>query len=428
MQEPTICFGVDVHQDELVVRAIDKTSGQEVGPLMRMRNNRLGADQLVDWLCQMASQSEGGPARLEGGLEATGILWLPVYTYLMSQASLQAFHFHLTVFNPKLISDWKQGIHLAPDKDDPHDAKGIAQRVRYGSLPAGYVPTDFWQGVRRLTRYRLHLSRELNREQNRFANHVYLKISDWHRVKPFSDLQGATSAALLTQYSRQDLAAFSTSQLAEVVDRLGRHAFADPDAVARQVQQALSQSYPVSAELEEAVTLALKAQYDHIRDLEKRLASLDKQIAHLTESVPNPLRSIKGIGPVLSAGILAEIADIRRFPDQAALAKYAGLFWRRHASGHFEAEDRRLAKVGNPYLRYYLGLGANELRRYNPEYQAYYRRKYEESSKHKHKRALTFASRKLVRLVYALLTKNVDFVARPAAHSEQEVQDLSWAA
>lgn len=64
-----------------------------------------------------------------------------------------------------------------------------------------------------------------------------------------------------------------------------------------------------------------------------------------------------------------------------------------------------MTKTGVKYLRYYLIEAANSVRRYAPEYKAYYRKKYNESSTHKHKRALAFTARKLIRLIYALLSK-----------------------
>ncbi|WP_353797144.1 IS110 family transposase [Thermococcus sp.] len=42
------------------------------------------------------------------------------------------------------------------------------------------------------------------------------------------------------------------------------------------------------------------------------------------------LTTIHGIGDVLAAGIIAEIGDIKRFNNEAALAKYAGLIWNKY--------------------------------------------------------------------------------------------------
>ncbi|GAW92251.1 ISChy1, transposase [Calderihabitans maritimus] len=45
------------------------------------------------------------------------------------------------------------------------------------------------------------------------------------------------------------------------------------------------------------------------------------------------------------------------------------------------------------------------MRVHNEEYKAYYQKKYHEVTKHQHKRALVLTARKLVRLVFALLSK-----------------------
>lgn len=103
---------------------------------------------------------------------------------------------------------------------------------------------------------------------------------------------------------------------------------------------------------------------------------------------------------------LAEIGDIRRFPNDSALAKYVGLTWRTHQSGEFTADDTPLTKTGNIYLRYYFVQAANSVRRLEPEYQQFYARKYRESTTQHHRRALVLTARKLVRLVDALLRSN----------------------
>lgn len=46
----------------------------------------------------------------------------------------------------------------------------------------------------------------------------------------------------------------------------------------------------------------------------------------------NPLRSIKGIGLVFTAGITVELGGVSRFPRQSAVGKYAGLAWKKSQS------------------------------------------------------------------------------------------------
>jgi hypothetical protein len=49
------------------------------------------------------------------------------------------------------------------------------------------------------------------------------------------------------------------------------------------------------------------------------------------------------------------------------------------------------------------------MRKYIPEYMAYYKRKYDESVKHHHKRALVMTARKSVGLFVGLLHRNEPF-------------------
>ena len=118
------------------------------------------------------------------------------------------------------------------------------------------------------------------------------------------------------------------------------------------------------------------------------------------------LTSIPGIGKVYSAGIIAEIGDVNRFPSQASIAKYAGLVWTQHQPGNFEAQHTRLIKSGNRYLRYYLLEAANSVRRCDSEFRRYYDLKHKEVNQFQHKRALALTARKLVRLVFRLLKDN----------------------
>ena len=149
-----------------------------------------------------------------------------------------------------------------------------------------------------------------------------------------------------------------------------------------------------------------------MKALEAQIKEFDKAIVAQMQLIPNTLTSIKGIGPVYSAGIIAEIGDINRFPNQAKLAKYAGYAWQQHQSGDFEAQNTRLIKTGNRFLKYYLGEAAMSLVRCDAEYSRFYHLKYNEVNKYQHKRALALTARKLVRLVFRLLKDNRLYVER----------------
>ncbi len=418
MNPLTLCVGVDVHLDELVVRAIDKADGHEVLQRFRVTNNLPGSQTALTTLAETATQL--GYTRLEVGWEATGLLWLPFHQQLTQSEQLHALEVQPICFNPKLVANFKDGLVLRHPKNDERDAWDIAARLRIGELPVSYVPTDFWQGLRRLTRYRYHLARDLVREELRFQATAFLKCSDWQRVKPFANLFGATSLALLTEFTVADLQAMSRLELAELIAHRGHGRFDDPVATARAVQDVLRTSYPVEPQFDALLTATLALSAEHVRMIQRLLKRLDRQITRTIAPFPNPLMTVKGLGPVITAGLLAEIVDITRFPDDPQLAQYIGLTWERRATGRFVSQNTRLTKVGNVYLRYYTILGADRLRQYNLDYQAYYWRKYQEVPKHQHKRALVLTARKLVRLIYALLTKNVPYTVRPQTTPDTE--------
>src|SRR5699024_3200216 len=122
--------------------------------------------------------------------------------------------------------------------------------------------------------------------------------------------------------------------------------------------------------------------------------------------------------PVFAAGIIAEIGQIVRFEAATKIAKYAGLYWRKHQSGRFTAEDTSLTRNGNQYLRYYLVDAANSVRRHVPEYKDYYAKKYQEVPKQQHKRALALTASKFVRLVDAILRNNQMYTQKGAKINE----------
>ncbi len=150
----------------------------------------------------------------------------------------------------------------------------------------------------------------------------------------------------------------------------------------------------------------LSISINSIKSIEAQIKDLEKAIAEQMDLIPNTLTSVNGIGPVYSAGIIAEIGDINRFDNQAALAKYAGLVWKQHQSGGFESENTHLIHSGNRILKYYLCEAAFSLARCDAEYNRFYHLKYNEVNKFQHKRALALTARKFVRLVFRLLKDN----------------------
>jgi len=415
--------GLDIHQKHNHV-CLMTNEGQMVNPHQRFDNNWPGFQEFVEMLAGVLDEGQFEGLDIAG--EATGLLWFHPFYNLAQAEELSLFDPHLYLFNPRTIKHFKK-VLAQRDKVDPKDAHAVVERLRFGGrLPHEVTFDERYLPLQRLTRYRYHLAHDLAREKV-YARMVpiYLKASDYTRKPmPFSDVFGVTSRHILAKYATIDeLASMPLDDLAEELDRVGRHRFKDAADNARRLQHAAAQSYPLAPSLVEPINAILDSLLAHIRFLEGLLENLNLLIEAALTDVPGApyLLSVKGLGLVYSAGLLAEIQHPSRFMQgfkrnkqghlrpktrhdgQAALARFAGLWWPRSDSGNFHAEDRRLPKTGNHYLRYYFIEGGNSLRRHNAEYTPYYQRKFDESLKHKHWRATVLTARKLVRLVFALL-------------------------
>ncbi|MDQ5851241.1 MAG: IS110 family transposase [Chloroflexota bacterium] len=395
-------LGLDVSQDEAMACLL-LPDGSQAARSWRVPNTQSGGEALAQRLRELAQQH--GLTQVRIGLEATGLYWWHLACLLKDSPTLADLPHTVYALNPKLVHGLKKA-YTDGGKTDLRDAFFVAERLRVGRLPAPFHVDVRYAPLQRLTRFRVHLAESLAREKNYFLSFLFLKFSAFTQVEPFGNPFGATSLAVLETFSTEELAQTDLVDLAAFVQQHGHGRFADPDALAATLQRAARDSYRLDKVLDEPLTVLLGTTMATIRTLQAQLAAVDKTIARELLALPADRRtiaSVPGLGPVFTAGLVAEIGDIQRFPDDAAIAKYAGLVWKAHESGQFQAEDTALAKSGNAYLRYYLVEAANSVRLHCAEYQTYYATKLAQSPKHAHKRALVLTARKLVRLVDALL-------------------------
>lgn len=393
--------GTDVAQVMNRTRFYD-AEGTEVGRRFSSANDLPGSNALVAEAVLRADTIGAGEIRW--ALEATNLFWWHLAVHLTTSPELIARRVKLYSFNPRVVAKFRESY---PDlgKDDWADAMVIADRLRFGRLPAECYLDERYAPLQRLTRYRKHLVDTVVREKQVALGYVWLKLSGYElEEEGLTNTFGATSQAILERYLTPDeIVAASFEELVSVIAAESRGR-ADAEAVAKAVQQAARRSYRLPGSMVEPVNLVLSSSLATIRTLTAQLKPLDKAIAQvLAGAPPQTLRSIPGLGPVFTAGIVAEVGDITRFDNEEKLAKFAGLTWRRHQSGEFEGEDRNLTKTGNRYLRYYLVEAANSVRQHCPEFGSYYGIKYQEATRHKHKRGVVLTARKLVRLVDSML-------------------------
>lgn len=395
--------GIDVGLKENKARFVDK-DGNDCWNRLVFPNDADGAVALVRETCRALTKH--GWEAVAFGMEATSFYAWHLALYLTGAPELVPFQPRVYVLNPKLLKAFKKSIKNLP-KNDWIDAWTAANRVRVGQLPKPFAPDKRYLPLQRLTRHRYHLVQQLTREKNYFLSYLFLKCSRLAQACPLASPFGAGAAALVTEYySAEEIAAAPLEELARFLAEKSKNKIADPETVAAEFQRAARHSYRLPDQLKDPINRILASTLQNIRHLQKQIKEIDKAIRQEMTGLNNPLPTITGLGLVFSAGILGEIGDIQNFPDDDAVAQFAGLTWNQNQSADFEGEETPLTKGGNSYLRYYLIEAANCVRMHNAEYREYYQRKYDEAKKHKHKRALVLTARKLVRLVYALLRDN----------------------
>lgn len=412
MSNPLL-VGVDLHRKTNTVCLMDG-QGREVAPRFTVENNRPGTEAFIHQVARRVVAGDFDAIHIAA--EATGWFWWHFFQTLDQDPFLNQWPLALYPFNPRLTAHFKK-TYVDLDHSDPLDAFVAADRLRLGrDLPAPFHYEELYFPVRLLTRYRFHLVHNLAKEKAYCLAFLYLKISEYTRKdkRPFSSVFGAASRAVLQEFaSIEEIAAIPFDELVEFIDCKGKRRFPDPAENARKLLQVARDSYHLPEALTRPINLILGMSLKHISFLERQEKRLASAIAERMELIPHTLDTIPGFGPVFSGGIIAEIAGVERFDyNQAKVAKYAGLKWRKHRSADFEADETRLTRTGNRYLRYYLCEAANQVRMRDPEYAAYYDRKFHEVRKHQHKRAIVLTARKLVRLVVRLLTTNQPYRPR----------------
>ena len=396
--------GLDISQLDYKVSIIDQEGDNPIAPFA-VDNNEPGSNKLVDKLLAVCKKTNTQTIFI--GFESTSVYGWHIQYFLADNKELKPYNPSIICFNPKIIDKFKKSLNVNPYKDDWVDANAIAERLRFGRLPKASQVDFRYLSLQRLTRHRFHLIRSLIKEKCYYLNNLFLKFNGLCQTKVFSNNFGATASSLFDNFfNTEEIAKASMDELIDFLIDKGKGKFDEPEKVAKKLKQAAANSYKLRPNIDDSLNFVLCSCRHNITSLNQQIRSVDKVIEREVMGLTNEyqcLKSIKGIGPVIAAGIIAEISNISRFDSESALAKYSGIYWNKYQSGSYEAEDSSVQRTGNSYLRYYFVQAAEQMRRHLPEFNEFYTRKYNESKTHKHKRALILTARKAVRLIFALL-------------------------
>ena len=146
---------------------------------------------------------------------------------------------------------------------------------------------------------------------------------------------------------------------------------------------------------------------EQIELLDSQLFHTELEMANLVTCLHSVIMTIPGIGFINGGMILGEIGDIHHFSEPKKLLAFAGLDPSVHQSGNFQAQRTRMSKRGSRVLRYALINAAHNVVKNNATFKAYYDAKRAEGRTHYN--ALGHCAGKLVRVIWKMLTDEVEF-------------------
>ena len=253
---------------------------------------------------------------------------------------------------------YMKAIHGGKAKNDKIDSRKIAALLKAGLIPQAYVYPPEMRATRDLLRRRHYLMRR--------------------RADLLGHIQNTNAQYNLPEFGRK---------IAYKTHRTGvAEQFSDPDV-----------SMSVSADLE---------LIDHYDQLMKRLELfILKNARHHDPQALYLLKTVPGIGMILSLAILYEVHDVSRFPTVGDFASYSRLVAcaKESAGKHYGTSGR---KIGNIHLKWAFSEAAVIFLRANP-----LGMKYKQRLEHRYgkSKALSILAHRLGRAVYFMLTRERAF-------------------
>jgi len=370
-------------------------AGKKIVQSFSFLNSSAGFDSLLAALAELPSDE------VKIGLEATGIYSENLSVFLRRKG------FDVTTINPLLIKKHRCATTLRKTKTDKADAKGIALFIAEEGFQPD-LPTSYHiQELKSLTRARFSAVQDRSAIKNKVKRLVVLLFPEL--LGEFSDIFGNSAIALLKQYpSATKLAACHCDTLAALLRKSSRGRFgrAKAEHLKHLAKNSIGNHSPARA-------TELRMLLKRIDLLSDEIAEYDREIKSIMDQIDPPILSIPGISYTLGAIIVAEIGDISRFSSPAKLLAFAGLEPSIYQSGKFIPASGKMVKRGSPFLRWALLQAAGYVSNYSSTFALYRDKKSAEGKPAAVVRS--HIAKKLVRIIYSLLTHSTAFSDQIAA-------------
>jgi len=384
-------FGIDIGSDEHVVAAVDSDSAVAAKPFK--------INESADGYARLLAVLGAAPVALVA-FEATGHYWRNLF------AALTARGYAVALLNPLQTHHFAKE-ELSRTKTDAIDALGIARFAAQKHPVVTRLAEGATDELRELVRHRDRLVADFGDRVRQLHRLVDLGFPEFTRhVK---GLDSMLASALLAEYpNAQAFAGAAPRRVAKLV-------YDGVHKVGNELAQALIASAKVSVGAHHGPAYRIQVRHtcQDLDTLRRRIKELDGDISTLLDDheVGSLLTTIDGIGPTTAARVIAELGDINRFANAAALAAYVGVVPGLKQSGKRQSPRAGLSPIGHARLRTALWMPLLTAVRRNAWLKAFYDRLVGRGKPPKV--ALIAAMRKLLAAIYAVARDRKPFVPRP---------------
>lgn len=381
--------GIDISKYKHDCIIINEDTGEIVRNVFSFDNSRTGFNQFINVLKTLDPK-----IKKKIGFESTGHYQDNLKIFLENEG------LDFMELNALLVHKFKSSQTLRGVKTDKTDARLIAEylcKVKFKPYPKIVYNI---LALRSLCKRHFDLINERTKYLIRITNFLDRTFPE---LKPFlkGNIKSNTMMYLLHNYGIPSKIANMNIQSYNNLRKESYGKF----SVAQfyQLKELAKNTIGFSYETDIFEINSLLRNYDLIQE---EISLVENEITTYISKIDSKIPTIKGIGLVSAATIIAEIEDISRFDSPDRLLAYAGLDPRLYQSGIQEFKGK-MNKKGSVVLRRVLMNSAESILIFNPVFYEYYRKKRDEGKSHRV--ALSHLARKLVRLIYKIETEHINF-------------------
>jgi transposase len=273
--------------------------------------------------------------------------------------------------NAYTVKKHREGDHLDQSKDDPRDARQIAELSRTGHFTETQLQKGSYEELRQYASVYDQLSRGIRRQKQHLWALVGQAFPEMNQV--FADLNGVTSQAILMSCPCAGL----ISQMKEEEFISGVRASYGGKKLARgKVRQAYrltATSIGLSEGLQ-AIQMAIKLHFTLLQVLQIQQKQIMDAMTACLAALPEAcyLLSVKSLKAISVALFLAEVGDPGRYRTAAQWVKLAGIQPAPNTSGKKQRSKTPMSHHGRARLRTLLYFACLRLVQYDPHFAQLY--------------------------------------------------------